>query len=308
MRPLDEKFMRLALDLAQKGEGRTSPNPMVGAVVVKNGKIVGQGYHRRFGLPHAEVNALKAAGTKAKGATLYINLEPCCYFGKTPPCTDAIIQTGIKRVVCALPDPNPRIKGRGFRKLRENGIEVDVGILKDEALKLNEIYLKFIKSKNPFLAIAIAQTINGKVIPLAENSKNLFSEKTKRILKNLKLKFDAVLTQNSLQLNSKLKNILEKEQKAGKEAKELISLLRKAKGKSITSILVQGGKENLTYLVKNQLVDKIYYFLCPRISFKDTEPFGDLGVLKVTDSIDLKNREIHKLKDHILITGYPIWR
>jgi diaminohydroxyphosphoribosylaminopyrimidine deaminase/5-amino-6-(5-phosphoribosylamino)uracil reductase len=308
MRPLDEKFMRLTLNLAQKGEGRTSPNPMVGAVVVKKGKIVGQGYHRRFGLPHAEVNALKAAGIKAKGATLYINLEPCCYFGKTPPCTNAIIQTGIKRVVCALPDPNPRIKGRGFKKLRENGIEVDVGILKDEALKLNEIYLKFIKSKIPFLAIAIAQTINGKVVPLSENSKNLFSEKTKRILKNLKLKFDAVLTQNSLQLNSKFKNISEKDQKSGKGTKGLISLLRKAKGKSITSILVQGGKENLTYLVKNQLVDKIHYFLSPRISFKGVEPFGDLGVLKVSDSIYLRNREIQRFGDHILITGYPVWR
>jgi diaminohydroxyphosphoribosylaminopyrimidine deaminase/5-amino-6-(5-phosphoribosylamino)uracil reductase len=281
---------------------------MVGAVVVKNGKIVGQGYHRRFGLSHAEVNALNDAGTEAKSATLYINLEPCCYFGKTPPCTDAIIQAGIKRVFCALPDPNPRIRGRGFKKLRENGIEVDVGILKHEALKLNEIYLKFTKSKIPFLAIAIVQTINGKVIPFSENSKDLNSEKAKRILKNLKLKFDAVLTQDRLQLSSKLKNIVEKDQNWGKGAKTLISLLKKAKEKNIASILVQGGKENLTYLLKNQLVDRIYFFLCPRISFKGMEPFGNLGVLKVTDSIYLKNREVQKFGDHILITGYPIWR
>ena len=290
----DERFMTLAMKLAQKGEGKTSPNPMVGAVVVKMGKIVGRGYHRRFGLPHAEVNALKDAKTETKGATLYINLEPCCYFGKTPPCTDAIIQAGIKRVVCALPDPNPRVRGRGFKKLRESGIKVDAGLLQDKALRLNEIYLKFIKTKIPFLAIAIAQTLNGKLIPLSGDSKALFPEKVKRILKQLRSKFDVLLIQNRLKLNSKSGKTTEKDWKIGNGDKGLISLLKRVGENNITSILAEGEKENLDYLMKSQLVDKIYYFLCPGISLEGTQPFGDLGVIKVADSVYLRNREIQR--------------
>jgi diaminohydroxyphosphoribosylaminopyrimidine deaminase/5-amino-6-(5-phosphoribosylamino)uracil reductase len=304
----DERFMKLTLKLAQKGEGKTSPNPMVGAILVKKGKIVGQGYHRRFGSPHAEVNALKDAKTETKAATLYINLEPCCYYGKTPPCTDAIIQAGIKRVVCALPDPNPRVKGRGFKKLRESGIKVDTGVLKDEALRLNEIYLKFVMTKIPFLAVAITQTLNGKLIPLSGDSKVFFPEKLKRILKQLRSKFDVLLTQNRLKFNSKSGKTTEKDWKMGNGAKGLISLLKRAGENNITSILAQGEKENLNYLMKSQLVDKIYYFLSPGISFKGTESFGDLGVLKVSESIYLRNRVFQRFGDHILITGYPIWR
>jgi diaminohydroxyphosphoribosylaminopyrimidine deaminase/5-amino-6-(5-phosphoribosylamino)uracil reductase len=308
MKNLNERFMKLAFKLAQKGEGKTSPNPMVGAVVVKKGKIVGQGYHRSFGSPHAEVNALKDAGTEAKGATLYINLEPCCYYGKTPPCTDAIIQAGIKRVVCALPDPNPRVRGRGFKKLRENRIGVEVGTLKDEASKLNEIYLKFVKKKIPFIALTLAQTMNGKLISLSGNSKTFFPEKLKRMFKQLKSKFDVLLTQNSLKFNSKSGKTTEKDWKMGNGAKGLTSLIKRAGENNITSILAQGEKENLNYLMKSRLVDKIYYFLSPGISIKGTEPFGDLGVSKVSDSIYLRNREIQRFGNHILITGYPIWR
>lgn len=304
----DERFMKLALKLAQKGEGKTSPNPMVGAVVVKEEKIVGQGHHRRFGLPHAEVNALKDAKTKTEAATLYINLEPCCYYGKTPPCTDAIIQAGIKRVVCAQPDPNPRVRGRGFKKLRESGIKVDTGVLKDEALRLNEIYFKFIKTKIPFLAIAMAQTLNGKLIHLSGNSKALFPGKLKRILKQLRSKFDVLLIQNRLKFNSQSGKTTEKDWRIGNGAKGLIPLLKRAGENNITSILVQGEKENLNYLMKRQLVDKIYYFLTPRISLKGIESFSDLEVLKVSDSIYLRNRKIQKFGDHILITGYPVWR
>ena len=308
MKNLNERFMKLALKLAQKGEGKTSPNPMVGAVVVKKGKIVGQGYHRRFGSPHAEVNALKDAGTKAKGATLYINLEPCCYYGKTPPCTDAIIQAGIKRVVCALPDPNPRVRGRGFKKLKESGIKVDTGVLKDEALRLNEIYLKFVKTKTPFLALAIAQTLNGKMIPFSGNSKAFFPEKLKRIFKQLRSKFDVLLTQNRLKFNSKPGKTTEKDWKMVNGAKGLISLLKRAGENNITSILAQGEKENLNCLMKSRLVDKIYYFLSPGISIKGIETFGDLGASKVSDSIYLRNREIQRFDNHILIKGYPVWR
>jgi diaminohydroxyphosphoribosylaminopyrimidine deaminase/5-amino-6-(5-phosphoribosylamino)uracil reductase len=305
---LDQKFMRIALNLAQKGKGKTSPNPMVGAVVVRNAKIVGQGYHRRFGLPHAEVNALKDAKEKAKGATLYINLEPCCYFGKTPPCTDAIVKAGIKRVVCALPDPNPKVKGRGFKKLKEQGIKVDVGILKDEASKLNQAYLKFIRTKFPVLIVSLTQTLDGKLISPFKDSKDFVSGKIKRILENLKSEVDAVLNQNYLEFNQKPGNQFQKSWKIRKGTKELLSLLKKAGQNNITSILVDGGKEDFTYLMKKHLVDKIYYFIFTKIVGKGIEPFGDLGVSKISDSIYLKDREVHRFSNCLLIVSQPVWR
>jgi len=253
---LDEKFMRMALNLAMKGEGKTSPNPMVGAVVVRRGTIVGKGFHRGFGLPHAEINALEEAGTKTRGATLYINLEPCCYFGKTPPCTDAIVGAGIKRVVCAISDPNPRVRGKGIQRLKKKGIKVDVGLLKNDALRLNEIYLKFIKTKLPFLILCLTQTLDGKMITSWGDLKGFLSPKTKRILSDLESKVDAILTQNKLQLNSKSEGLSRKYWKIRNGAKELISLLKSAGKNNITSIVVQGGTENLTCLLRNKLVDK----------------------------------------------------
>jgi diaminohydroxyphosphoribosylaminopyrimidine deaminase/5-amino-6-(5-phosphoribosylamino)uracil reductase len=159
----DEKFIRSAFELAKKGRNATSPNPMVGAVVVKGDKILATGYHKRFGAPHAEVVALKECGSHAKGATLYVNLEPCCHYGKTPPCTDLIIQNKIKRVVCSTIDPNPLVNGKGVRKLRKAGIKVDIGILEEEAKKLNEAYFKYITTNIPFVILRIKGTLNGMV-------------------------------------------------------------------------------------------------------------------------------------------------
>jgi len=124
----DRQLMQLALKLAEKGKGKTSPNPMVGAVVVKKGQVLAKGYHRRFGGPHAEAVAIKACGEKARGATLYTTLEPCCHFGKTPPCTDLIIQSGVNKVVCAAIDPNPRVNGKGLRQLTRKGVQVRLGL------------------------------------------------------------------------------------------------------------------------------------------------------------------------------------
>lgn len=314
MRPWDEKFMMMALNLAKKGEGRTSPNPMVGAIVVRSEKVVGKGHHHGFGLPHAEVNALKDAGTKARGATLYLNLEPCCYFGKTPPCTDTIIQAGIKRVVCAVSDPNPKVKGKGFKKLKEKGIKVDVGILKKDALRLNEIYFKFIKTKLPFLIVSLTQTLDGRLIHTPQGFESLFSEKAKKIVKNLRSKVDAILRQNKLEFSPKSEGLSWEDWGAKNEAKELISLLKRAGKSNITSILVEDGKENLTHLMRKRLVDKIYYFISAQIMGRGVEPFGDLGVWKISDTIYLKDREVNIFSDsknashNILIIGYPVWR
>ena len=160
----DERFMRLSLQLAEKGRGKTSPNPMVGAVVVKRGQILGKGYHRKCGGPHAEAIALKACGAKAKGATLYINLEPCSHFGKTPPCTHLIIKSGIKKVVCATLDPNPQVNGTGIECLKISGIEVTLGVLEQEARRLNEVYFKYISTGLPFVVLIVAQSLDGKIL------------------------------------------------------------------------------------------------------------------------------------------------
>ena len=139
----DTDFMKLAFDLAEKGRGKTSPNPIVGAVLVRGNKIVGQGYHRAVGREHAEIAAIKMAGSRAKGATLYVNLEPCCHQGRTGPCTQAIIKAGITRVVASTKDPNPLVNGKGFRQLRKAGVKVDTGLLRKEARCLNDIYIGY---------------------------------------------------------------------------------------------------------------------------------------------------------------------
>ena len=158
-----EKFMKLALELAAEFSGFTSPNPLVGAVVVKNGEIVGSGAHEKCGEAHAEVIALNKAGSRAENATLYVTLEPCNHYGETPPCTDLIISHKISKVVCAMQDPNPLVSGRGFAKLRNAGIEVVEGVLQNEAEQLNEIFIKNITEKKPFIILKSAITLDGKI-------------------------------------------------------------------------------------------------------------------------------------------------
>ncbi len=161
---MDEYFMRMALSLAKKGAGKTHPNPMVGAVIVKEGRIISTGYHRAFGAPHAEAEAIKKAGKQARGATLYVNLEPCCHQGKTPPCCEAIWRAGIKRVVVAVKDPNPLVNGRGIDFLRSKGIEVRVGVLKEEAEELNRAFLFFHRHRRPWLTGKMALTADGAAV------------------------------------------------------------------------------------------------------------------------------------------------
>ena len=146
---LDEKFMAHAIELAQRGIGKVNPNPLVGAVVVKDNEIIGEGWHKNYGGPHAEVWALEEAGEKAKGATIYVTLEPCSHFGKTPPCAEKIIKFGIKRCVIANFDSNPLVSGKGIQMLKDAGIEVEVGILEKEAKDINEVFFKYIENKIP---------------------------------------------------------------------------------------------------------------------------------------------------------------
>ena len=166
MTNLDELHMREALDLARAGIALTSPNPCVGAVIVDDaGKVVGSGSHTYDGLKHAETLAIEQAGSRARGATLYVNLEPCSHQGRTPPCANAILSAGIIRVVAAMEDPNPLVAGQGFARLRDAGVHVEVGILKGEAQKLNEAFARYIRHKTPLITLKTAMTLDGKIAP-----------------------------------------------------------------------------------------------------------------------------------------------
>ncbi|MBP2072134.1 bifunctional diaminohydroxyphosphoribosylaminopyrimidine deaminase/5-amino-6-(5-phosphoribosylamino)uracil reductase RibD [Thermoanaerobacterium butyriciformans] len=174
-----EKYMKRALQLAKLGVGHTNPNPLVGAVIVKNGKIIGEGYHEYYGGPHAEINALKNAKEDVKGAQLYVTLEPCCHYGKTPPCVDAIVKSGIKDVFIAMEDPNKLVSGKGIKHLKEAGLNVYTGLLKDEAEKLNEIFIKYITTKKPYVILKSAMTIDGKIATTTGDSKWITNEKSR---------------------------------------------------------------------------------------------------------------------------------
>jgi diaminohydroxyphosphoribosylaminopyrimidine deaminase/5-amino-6-(5-phosphoribosylamino)uracil reductase len=192
----DFQFMRIAIRLAQRGYGATSPNPMVGAVLVKGGKIIGRGWHRRAGLPHAEIEALRDAqnrGHNPKGATLYVTLEPCCTHGRTPPCTDVIISAGIKKVVVGATDPNPKHAGKGFEILKRAGVEVVHGILADECERLNESFNHWIVHRTPFVTIKAAMTLDGKIATASGESKWITGEKSRAAGMKLRQGCDAIL-------------------------------------------------------------------------------------------------------------------
>lgn len=191
---LDRIYMRRALRLAEKGRGRTSPNPMVGAVIVARREIVGQDYHHRAGEPHAEILALDAAGARARGATLYVTLEPCCHIRKrTPPCVPTLIHSGLKRIVVAMPDPNPLVKRRGVARLRQAGIEVSVGCLGEEAERLNEIYVHWVRTGRPFVIMKAAMTLDGKIATANGQSKWISGEEARRQVHRLRSQVDAVM-------------------------------------------------------------------------------------------------------------------
>ena len=189
----DEKYMRLALRLARKARGKTSPNPMVGAVVVRGKSIVGSGYHHRAGEPHAEVLALRQAGKKARGATLYLNLEPCDHFGKTPPCTQAILKAGIKRLVAGMKDPNPLVSGRGIRRLTKAGVWVEVGVCEEDCRELNAPFGKWITTRTPFVILKAASSLDGKVATQSGDSRWISGEASRRYVHRLRSAVDAVM-------------------------------------------------------------------------------------------------------------------
>ena len=189
----DRKFMEYALTLASKACGRTNPNPMVGAVIVRDGKIVGEGYHRKAGDAHAEIHALNQARQLAQGATMYVTLEPCCHWGRTPPCTESVIRAKLANVFVAMKDPNPQVAGNGIRQLEEAGISVQVGICEEESRQLNEIFIKYITTQCPFVILKSAISLDGKIATASGESQWITSEASRRKGHEIRAQVDAIL-------------------------------------------------------------------------------------------------------------------
>lgn len=258
------KFMELALKLAKKGEGMTSPNPLVGAVLVKNGKIIGKGYHKKAGLPHAEIEAFKDAGkrgNKIAGCDLFVNLEPCCHTGKrTPPCTDALIREKISRVFVGMTDPNPMVSGLGIMKLRKAGIKVESGLLEEKSKKLNRVFIKHITTGLPYVVLKMAVTLDGNIATKSGDSKWIGSETQRKYAHELRNKLDSVLVgiNTVLSDNPSLNVRINKKQISQPIPLVLDSKLRTNPGSNIFKIheraIIACGKE-----VKQSKIDRLEY-------------------------------------------------
>ena len=189
----DIHYMKQAFELADRGTGFVNPNPLVGAVIVKDGEIISEAYHEKFGGHHAEINAINNAKKPVDGATIYLNLEPCSHFGKTPPCSLALIENKIGKVVIAMTDPNPLVSGKGIKMLKDHGIEVTVGILEDEAKKLNEVFIKFITTGLPFAVLKTAMSLDGKIASSTGNSRWISNETSRKFVHHLRNKYSAIM-------------------------------------------------------------------------------------------------------------------
>jgi diaminohydroxyphosphoribosylaminopyrimidine deaminase/5-amino-6-(5-phosphoribosylamino)uracil reductase len=360
----DTKYMLRALELSKKGIGYTNPNPLVGAVIVKNEKIIGEGYHETYGSAHAEINAFKNAITDVTGATMYVTLEPCSHYGKTPPCATAIVEKGIKKVVIAMKDPNPLVEGGGIEILKRNGIEVVTGVLEKDCRKVNEIFLKYITTKLPFCILKTAMTLDGKIATFKGDSKWITSEASRKQVHELRHRLSGIMVgietvlKDNPSLNTRLESIKGSDpvriiiDSRGRtpldsqvlniksEAKTIIATTEltdgnklrafKAKGAEIIIAPLKNNRVNLTYVMKELgklkidsvlleggstlnysaleegIVDKVVSFIAPKLigGTNAKTPLGGDGKSLMKDAIMLKNIDIERYADDIMIEGY----
>lgn len=356
--------MKKALELSEKAVGFANPNPLVGAVIVKDNRIIGEGYHEYFGGPHAEVNAFKNAVDDVEGATMYVTLEPCSHYGKTPPCADAIVRNKIARVVVGMVDPNPQVSGRGIEILRSNGIDVIVGIMDKEIRRANEIFIKYITQKKPFCIMKTAMTIDGKISTSIGDSKWISNEKSRAYVHELRQKVTGIMVgigtvladdpelttrrQNKISKNpirividSKARIPLEsKVLKCDDKTRTIIATTEFAqdnkieaikqkgaevivtKGKNgwvnlnelmrvlgdmgIDSILIEGGSTLNYSALQEGIVDKVITFISPKIfgGSDGKTPVGGQGIEHVSDCIVLRDAEVIRFNEDIMIEAY----
>lgn len=361
MKKPHEYYMDLAMKLALKGKGFTSPNPLVGSIVVKDGTIIGKGFHARAGLAHAEVVALDEAGEGAEGATLYVTLEPCCHFGRTPPCVARIIKSGVREVIVGMIDPNPLNNGKGIEILKQNKIKVKVGFLEDRLKRMNEAFVKYITRKIPFITVKVAQSLDGRIATRTGDSKWITSDKSRGFAHRLRGGFDAIMVgvNTVLRDNPKLDAWFSKSQpvkiivdsqlsspekanvfsgskpviiatlvsSSGQETENrkilsgqasildikeksgqvnLKDMMKKLAGLGITSILVEGGGMLIGSLFDEGLVDKVMFFISPKIiGGKDaiSSVMGQ-GVSRVERALKLKDITLRRFGEDFLVEGY----
>lgn len=296
------------------------PNPMVGAVLVKNGKVISEGWHKKFGGPHAEVEALD--GVDAEGGTLYVTLEPCCHFGKTPPCTDLILKKGVRKVVVAVLDPFKKVSGNGVKILQKAGLEVEVGILEKEAVKLNEIFFTFQKKKRPFISLKTALSKDGMIAKDKSERTFLTSKEANNFSQILRKNHQAILVGSGTVLSDDphlglrgiegkdplriilTKKTLPKKSKIFRDENYLIwkgtlkALMKELYKKNISSILVEGGEEIYKSFIKAKLIDKLYIYETPHILGKNAVPFP---------KISLNTQSVQKLGQDTLVVATPEW-
>lgn len=357
----DEKYMRLAMQLAGNAIGRTSPNPLVGAVIVKDNRVVGCGWHRKAGTPHAEVHALNQAGELAQGADVYVTLEPCAHYGKTPSCAKALVEAKVKNVYGGLLDVNPKVAGKGFKILEDAGIHVEYGFLQDELRKQNEVFFKWIEHKKPFVVLKAAMTLDGKIATATGQSKWITNEtsraygyKLRDIYDGIMVGINTVIEDNPMLtarvdggkspirivVDSSLRIDINANVVQDKSAKTIVATTDKAdkdkilklqaqdvdvivvdKDKNdkvdieklldilgqqnICSILVEGGATLSGSFVAKKLVDKVYFFIAPKIiGGKEAKtPVSGTGILNLQEALTLKDIQIEKLEEDILIIG-----
>jgi len=337
--PDDIRYMRRALSLASRAWGRTSPNPMVGAVVVRDDHIVGEGWHHQAGTPHAEVHALRAAGDAARGATLYVTLEPCSTTGRTPPCTDAVLQAGVARVVVAMADPNPEHAGRGLHLLAAAGIDVDVGVCGDRAAQLNEAFACWTRFRRPLVILKLAATLDGRIATATGDSQWITSPASRRAVQRLRQGCDAIMVggetvrRDNPQLLVRsparwpcqpLRLIASRSGELGPAPQVLTdglaetrivhasspgrwrSLLTRLGGEGITCLLVEGGGELAAELLNADVVDKVVWFQAPRIlGGRGSRPaVGGPDPTSLSASHDLQDVTVTRYGIDLMITGY----
>lgn len=354
-----EFYMDLAMKLALKAKGQTSPNPMVGAVVVKNGHIIGKGYHKKAGTAHAEIIALEEAGIETRGAVLYVTLEPCTHFGRTPPCVGKIIKSGIKEVFVGMVDPNHLNNGKGIQMLKKHKIRVNVGLLEDRLRKMNEVFIKYMTKRMPFLTVKLAESLDGKIATRTFESKWITSDKSRIYAHRLRKNYDAVMvgantllkdnpklnawfskrqplkivvdsglstpedadiflkgnavivtlpvkpgqeTENRMILEKKAK-ILEVKEKDGQV--NLKDMMKKLAGLEITNVLVEGGGTLIGALFDEGLVDKVLFFISPKIiGGKDAiSSVMGRGIARIDKAVKLKEVKLRRIGEDFLIEG-----
>ena len=338
----DRKYMLRALKLARLAWGKTSPNPMVGAVVVKNGNIVGEGYHHKAGTPHAEVHALNAAGENAKGATIYVTLEPCSTYGRTPPCTEAIKKAGIKRVVAATEDFNGKHAGNGFTILRDAGIEVKVGVCRKDAQELNKAFFSHIVRKRPYVLLKMAMTLDGKIATASGDSKWITGTAARQRVQELRRWCDAIMVGGeTMRLDrpglivrepedwqdQPQKIIFTRQDQAAVQQEffpgdptvmtaapqnraQWLELLTDLAEKNIMALLLEGGGELAASALQNKIVDEVEFHIAPKLltGRNSRSVVGGCDPLKLAEALDLDKFQVRRAGRDLILSGKVKYR